>query len=174
MYSSYSNLYQQCAPKATSKLSNTKFLTPTVVPLRTYPPVKPIFEKDLTVTIHPEPSCDQSPDKKACKDWKKDPKLWGPHLWYYLHFSAANYPENPSSEQISSMKDWLCNLHVTIPCTNCSQHYQAYIENNKPYLKDICSNKTKLFNFLVDIHNKVNKRNGKPELSYDQARAIYK
>ncbi len=109
----------------------------------------------------------------TCKDWKKDPKIWGPHLWAYLHYSAANYPEHPTESEIQEMIHWLCSLPVTIPCVNCSKHYRKYIEDTKPYLYNICSNKESLFNFLVDIHNKVNIRNGKPEMTYDQARKIY-
>jgi hypothetical protein len=109
----------------------------------------------------------------VCSKWKNDPKLWGPHLWAYLHYSAMNYPENPSRKEIDEMINWLCSLPVTIPCDNCSKHYRGYIEKNKNNLPVICSNKDTLFNFLVDIHNKVNERNGKPIMSYEDARKLY-
>lgn len=103
----------------------------------------------------------------------KDPTLWGPHLWAYLHFSTANYPDKPSHEEIENMKAWLCSLYVTIPCDTCSQHYKKYIDNKKNELDDICSCREKLFRFMVDIHNKVNLRTGKPTITYEQAKQMY-
>ncbi len=105
--------------------------------------------------------------------WSRDPTEWGPHLWSFMHFAAANYPEQPTHKEIQDMVSWLCTLYVTIPCENCQIHYKRHIENAKPYLPRICSNKDDLFNFLVDIHNDVNKRNKKPLVSYEHARLIF-
>lgn len=153
----YSNLRKICREGSSNVLmSNQKFNLPVE---------QPIIEKSVNM-------CSAT---GSCKnDWKKDPTLWGPHLWYYLHYSAANYPSNPNKQEIEAMKNWLCSLPVTIPCENCSKHYNAYINKNKSKLDDICSDKQKLFNFLVDIHNKVNQRNGKPEMSYEDAWNMYK
>ena len=102
-----------------------------------------------------------------------NPMLWGSNLWRYMHYAAINYPKNPTNDQIQEMENWLCSLAGTIPCKNCSKHYRGYIEKSKPRLHDICSNKDSLFNFLVDLHNKVNVRTGKPEISYEEARNLY-
>lgn len=103
----------------------------------------------------------------------KDPAVWGPHLWRYLHYSAANYPIHPDHRQNSQMAHWLANLHVTIPCEVCSQHYKRHIDQYRGDLHRICSTRDTLFNFLVDTHNAVNARNGKPLMSYEQARTMY-
>lgn len=113
-------------------------------------------------------------DYEKMKKMSSNPKLWGPHLWYYLHYSSMNYPENPTPQQINAMKDFLCNLSVTIPCKNCSRHYNKYIQNHRENLQKICSDKNNLINFLIDIHNEVNKRNNKPVLSYEDAKNLYK
>lgn len=102
-----------------------------------------------------------------------DPKVWGPHLWTYLHCSAANYPEQPTSQQIDDMIAFLISLKSTLPCPNCKVHYGQYIQQNKDRLRDICSNRNRLFNFTVDIHNKVNERNNKRLVSYDEAWKMY-
>lgn len=145
-------------------------------------------------THSPSPSHRRSPSsspptrsssKEGCKNgvcstntpsenqWSRDPRKWGPYLWTYMHYAAANYPEQPTEQEIHDMMNWLCTLHVTIPCTNCQVHYKRYIDQYKPYLYRICANKHHLFNFLVDIHNQVNKRNNKPIVSYEQAREMY-
>ena len=143
----YSSLYQECHPPYNANTSNTKFLK-----------------------SHPQPQ--QAPPTN--NSGSADPTKWGPHLWAYLHYSAINYPHKPSKEQKEAMKDWLTCLSATIPCKNCSHHYGKYIQKHTNELDDICSSKNKLFNFLVDIHNKVNKRNGKREISYEEARWIYR
>lgn len=104
--------------------------------------------------------------------WKKDPKLWGPHLWAYLHYSSANYPIQPTAEETDKMVSWLQNLYVTIPCEKCRVHYKKHIDETKN-LREICGSRNTLFKFLVDLHNKVNERNGKESLSYHQAKDIY-
>jgi hypothetical protein len=118
--------------------------------------------QQLMSTLHPSPQA------------TSDPKVWGPHLWAYLHYSAANYSDHPTPAERKEMKNWLCSLPVTIPCDNCSRHYRKYITKNKHKLDEICSDKNKLFNFLVDIHNKVNERNGKRIMSYEEALQLYK
>lgn len=102
-----------------------------------------------------------------------DPRVWGPHLWKYMHCSAANYPDRPTKEQIDQMITWLKTLTVTIPCKKCKEHYSQYIDRHQHTLREICASKDKLFNFIVDIHNQVNKRNNKPIVSYDEARQLY-
>ena len=150
MYSSnYNRLFQSCKPQTVAITDNTKFIN-----------IRELQNKQ---------------QNKICdtKSLTSDPKIWGPILWSYLHYSAINYPEHPTKQQVKEMKDWLCSLPTTIPCKNCSQHYRKYIEQNREQLDKICSCRDHLFNFLVDIHNKVNKRNGKKELTYDEARKIY-
>jgi FAD-linked sulfhydryl oxidase len=102
-----------------------------------------------------------------------DPKVWGPPLWAYLHCSAANYPDQPTSEQINDMIAFLTSLKSTLPCKNCKLHYGQYIDQNRTKLKEICSDKLKLFNFTVDIHNKVNERNNKRLVTYEEAWKMY-
>jgi len=107
------------------------------------------------------------------KDFSPDPSSWGPTLWYYLHCSAANYPKKPTTEQRDAMKIWLSSLSVTIPCANCGHHFNEFVRSHQNNLDTICSSREKLFNFLVDAHNKVNQRNGKSSISYEEARKQY-
>jgi hypothetical protein len=163
----YKTLYYTCTPPS-AITSNRKFITPKVQPAFQAPPYIPLFNR-LVET--PKSVCNTK--KQPRKPQSKDPTNWGPHLWYYLHTSAANYPENPSPEQQHNMKQWLITLSTTIPCTNCSGHYSSYINKHRNKLDDICSDKHKLFDFLVDCHNQVNIRNKKPHVSYEEARKIF-
>lgn len=175
MYS-YANLQSQCLPQSCAKTSNTKFLQPNVVPSYF------AFQSEK-VQVHPA-SCNKNvprstkpPNTPTCKGnggkYSKDPTVWGKHLWYYLHTSAANYPQHPSKQQKDGMKNWLCSLKWTMPCENCSMHFGKYIEKHRSSLDDICSSRDKLFTFLVDVHNQVNKRTGKPQMGIDEAVKLY-
>ena len=106
--------------------------------------------------------------------YSKDPKEWGPHLWKYLHTCAANYSETPDFDTINNMMVWLKSLFVTIPCVHCKEHYKMYIENNDQNLYLICSSRSNLFRFIVDLHNWVNRKNGKREWSYEEANMMYR
>lgn len=146
MHYTYSTLYGSTRLPFTAKTSNNKFIAPQVQ------------------STHAKPNF---------AEWKTDPSQWGPHLWYYLHFSSANYPDTPSTEQQKAMRDWLCSLSVTIPCKSCSNHFHQYIERHKQDLGTICSSRDNLFRFLVDVHNKVNSRKGKSPMTHQAARELY-
>jgi Erv1 / Alr family len=154
----YLTQQDQCRPQTMARTSNTMFIPPNV---------KPYYASETSLVSTKTTSV------PASSKWSSNPKEWGPHLWFYLHTAAANYPLKPSNEQKKGMKDWLCSLKYTIPCGNCSQHYGAYIQNHLDEMDTICSSRDQLFAFLVGIHNKVNKRSGKPEISVEQARKLY-
>jgi hypothetical protein len=102
-----------------------------------------------------------------------DPKVWGPSFWFTLHVSAAHYPENPSQIVRERMKHRILAIPYEVPCATCRPHASAFIESYRDKLDQIVSNKHELGKFYVDFHNKVNKRYGKPEWTYEQAYKVY-
>jgi hypothetical protein len=105
--------------------------------------------------------------------YSSNPDSWGPHLWYFLHCSAANYPIRPSIEKSNAMKRWIRALPETLPCGDCREHFKEYVKQNNHKLDVVCSSRRNLMKFFIDIHNKVNERNGKPKISYEQAFSMY-
>lgn len=170
----YSSINKYCNLPGTALTSNRKYLVNDISAVYEYPRNPSLFNQFSQFNESESKPQQCSMDKNGtCTEWKKNPELWGPHLWAYLHYAAANYPEKPTVDNIKEMTEWLCSLPVTIPCENCSKHYRSYIEENKSRLTAICADKNSLFNFLVDIHNKVNAQNGKVEMSYSDAKALY-
>jgi hypothetical protein len=168
----YRNLYSQCNPQTIARTSNIKYIYPNIMPdlISIKPPTAQYVSKKQTPN-----KCDTGEKcENSNKGFSSNPEQWGPHLWYYLHTSAANYPQNPSIDEIEGMKQWVCSLAYTIPCKNCSKHYKSYIDKNRPHLNEICSDRDKLFKFFVDLHNIVNARNGKQSVSVDDAWKMYK
>jgi hypothetical protein len=103
----------------------------------------------------------------------KDPRVWGPAFWFTLHNGAASYPEKASPVCANHMKGFILGMPFMIPCDKCHDHARAHIEENYHRLDEIVSGKKHLFNFFVSFHNYVNKRYGKPEMSNEDAYALY-
>ena len=100
------------------------------------------------------------------------PEVWGPGAWTFLHTITMNYPNNPNIDQKNNHKQLFENLSYTIPCEKCANHYS---DNLKKYpLDPALESKTLLTRWLIDIHNEVNKKNGKRVYSYEEVDKIYK
>jgi len=97
------------------------------------------------------------------------PNLWGPYGWNFLHFVTLGYPINPSNEDKKNYKIFFESLKNILPCPKCAKHYE---ENLKvlPLTDDILDDKEKFIKWLIDMHNRVNVSNGKPEMEYTEAR----
>tara|TARA_B100001123_G_C14517961_1_gene713134 strand:- start:45 stop:509 length:465 start_codon:yes stop_codon:yes gene_type:complete len=98
-----------------------------------------------------------------------NPELWGPKMWFYIHTLAINYPDNPSNEDRKHYYNFFYNIRYTLPCGSCRRNYNIHL-NEIPIKLD---SKMHLFNWTVDMHNKVNELLGKPILSYSEAISIY-
>ena len=100
-----------------------------------------------------------------------DPASWGPQLWSSLHYIALGYPENPSALDKRNYKAFYESLDTVLPCDKCAQHYKATTSAMPidPYL-DSASH---LFEWTVAVHNVVNARLGKPQITVAEARQLY-
>ncbi len=102
-----------------------------------------------------------------------NPHVFGPPLWFILHISAANYPDNPSTVAKKNMEYIIKGLPVLIPCQNCKEHATAHIEKHIHKIPEIVSSKKKVFEFFVQFHNQVNQRHGKEIMSVEDAYKLY-
>jgi hypothetical protein len=98
-----------------------------------------------------------------------NPKMWGSRAWHFIHFVALAYPENPTQEIRDKYYEFYKSIGNVLPCPACAENYRAKFDYIPPDLE----NSEKLFQWTVDIHNLVNRENQKPELSYEEAKAIY-
>lgn len=118
-------------------------------------------------TVVPQPSKPiQTPNLEA--KGTADPKVWGPAMWFFLHVSAAHYPENASPLVMERMKGRILSIPYEIPCSSCRAHAVAFIEKNSSDLDKIVAGRHSLGQFYTDFHNAVNRRYGKAEWSYDK------
>ena len=94
---------------------------------------------------------------------------WGPKLWNFLHACSFAFPENPSPEEKQAFSNLLDALKILVPCPECRFHYCSYMEKEPVPLT--CGSSLK--DWLIEFHNSVNRRTGKPEITTEQAQALY-
>lgn len=97
-----------------------------------------------------------------------NPSTWGRQAWHFIHMVALSYPpEEMLTEEIKEKYyKFFESLGHTLPCPYCSQHFREKFKKNPPPL----NNREELFKWTVDMHNAVNRDNGKKELSYEEAK----
>lgn len=100
-----------------------------------------------------------------------EPEKWGPPLWYKMHMKTFNYPENPSNQDKMNVIQFFKNLPNIMPCEKCKKHYKRELIVNP--IENVVHSRKSLIKRLVDFHNKVNVRLGKPIFTYKQAYALY-
>lgn len=94
---------------------------------------------------------------------------WGPSAWKFLHTLTYSYPDEPSLLEQQHAENLFQSLSFLLPCEKCREHYVREITNNPPNT----TSKATLASWLVDIHNRVNIRLGKPIFSILQADQAY-
>lgn len=95
---------------------------------------------------------------------------WGPAAWKFLHAVTFAYPDVPTlAEQLAAEQLFTTCLRTLLPCQRCREHFDSELRAHPP---DTRSRAT-LSAWLVDLHNRVNLRLGKPTVTYAQAEAAY-
>jgi len=95
-----------------------------------------------------------------------NPKFWGPHAWIFLHSITLNYPKEPTNKDKEIYTKFFKDLQFFIPCDKCSYNYNRHLDDYP--IKDALETRETMVQWLINIHNKVNKDLGKPTYTYDQ------
>jgi len=94
---------------------------------------------------------------------------WGTHLWAYIHtitvidYANCEYTTNKAIEILKNIKN-------IIQCPKCVILYEQHLEKLNSVNP---SEPMVLFQWSVEVHNAVNRKLNKPEISYDQAVEIW-
>lgn len=92
-----------------------------------------------------------------------DPKIWGPHYWFFLHTLAMTYPHHPNSLTKKKYYEFVQNLPLFIPVDEISKEFEKLIDLYPitPYL----DNRDSFVRWMHFIHNKINEKIEKPQIS---------
>lgn len=92
-----------------------------------------------------------------------DPKIWGPHYWFFLHTVAMTYPHHPNSVTKKKYYEFIQNLPLFIPVEQISKEFEQLVDKYPiaPYL----DNRDSFVRWMHFIHNKINEKLEKPQMS---------
>ena len=92
-----------------------------------------------------------------------DPKIWGPHYWFFLHTITMTYPHHPNAVTKKKYYEFIQNLPLFIPVEEISKEFEKLIDVYPitPYL----DNRDSFSRWMHFIHNKINEKLEKPQIS---------
>lgn len=94
--------------------------------------------------------------------------VWGPAAWTFLHSASLAYPRIAGPEVRRHMDALLESLRHTLPCADCRAEWTALLARERGRRRggDLPTEGARaLQRFLVDAHNNVNRRLGKPQFT---------
>jgi hypothetical protein len=96
------------------------------------------------------------------------PEVWGPAFWFINHLGSVTAPEIIPPEKRDKYWGFIDGIPEMIPCLNCKEHAREFVDANRPFKGVICSSRNNLVKFFIDFHNKVNEKNNKPLITYEE------
>ena len=95
-----------------------------------------------------------------------DPKVWGPHYWFFLHTLAMTYPLHPNAVTKKKYYEFIQNLPLFLPVEQISGEFSKLIDKYPitPYL----DNRDSFVRWMHFIHNKINEKLEKPQISLNE------
>ncbi len=95
---------------------------------------------------------------------------WGTFIWSYLHTISIPCDKEIPKVEFHRIKKLLKNISNIIPCHTCKEEYDKYLNSLKEIKYDkILVDRMILFKWGFIVHNRINKKLKKKQISYDQA-----
>ena len=92
-----------------------------------------------------------------------DPKIWGPHYWFFLHTLAMTYPHYPNTITKKKYYEFIQNLPLFLPVEKISTEFSLLI--NKYPITSYLDNRHSFVRWMHFIHNKINEKLEQPQIS---------
>ena len=85
-----------------------------------------------------------------------DPKVFGPHYWFFLHTISMNYPKYPNAVTKKKYYDFIQNLPLFIPVEKHAADFSKLLDEYpvSPYL----DSRDSFVRWMHFIHNKINEK----------------
>jgi len=100
-----------------------------------------------------------------------DPKVWGPHYWFFLHTISMSYPLRPNSVTKKKYYEFIQNLPLFIPVESISSDFSKLLDQYpiSPYL----DSRDSFIRWVWFIHNKINEKLEKNKISLNKFYELY-
>jgi hypothetical protein len=100
-----------------------------------------------------------------------DPKVWGPHYWFFLHTITMFYPLHPNTVTKKKYYDFIQNIPLFLPIETIATDFSKLLDEYPvtPYL----DSRDSLIRWMHFIHNKINQRLEKPSLTLHEFYKVY-
>lgn len=92
------------------------------------------------------------------------------HITWLIFHKITVYPIDYKKSKY--YRAFFSSFIKLIPCYGCMKHYELNILHPNHMMK-MNLNKYKLFEWTIDIHNEINKKNSKESWSYKKSREYY-
>ena len=95
-----------------------------------------------------------------------DSKVWGPHMWFFLHTTAMTYPVRTNAITKKKYYEFIQNLPLFIPIEHMSSQFTKLLDEYpiQPYL----DTKESFIRWVWFIHNKINEKLEKPKITLNE------
>ena len=102
---------------------------------------------------------------------KLDPRVWGPHYWFFLHTVAHTYPGVPNAVTKRKYYDLIQNMPLFLPDAEMGNRFSTLLDLYpvSPYL----DSRDSFIRWMHFIHNKVNVALGEEELTLPEGLEKY-
>lgn len=95
-----------------------------------------------------------------------DPKVWGPHYWFFLHTIAMTYPHHPNAVTKKKYYEFVQNIPLFIPIEAMASDFSKLIDQYP--VSSYLDNRESFIRWLWFIHNKINEKLEKPKISLNE------
>lgn len=96
---------------------------------------------------------------------------WGPVVWNLIHWFAVTYPEEPEEEDKQRAKVFFESLPQWLWCEECRGHFKDLLKEYD--IAKLAESRKDLIDLTHELHNKVNQRLKKPEISKQEFYKLY-
>jgi hypothetical protein len=96
-----------------------------------------------------------------------NPKVWGPHGWFFIDSIVLSLPNKLSYEQKNIYKNFFTSLQDILPCEGCRKHYKQNLIKY-PLTDTVLSTKENMIKWVLNVHNNVRRDANKIPISIKQ------
>lgn len=89
-----------------------------------------------------------------------NPQYWGGAGWKFMHYITLAYPNKPNENDKRNIKQYFTTVGSVLPCESCRINYYKHLKKY-PITNDVLLTRHSLVEWLMNIHNEVNKIHGK-------------